>query len=87
MNNKSNKRIGAETPVEDTLENLQKRLTEAEKGATLLNKHLKKYGYKAQGSVKEKELAQKESDVSKAARTGLLTLFVNIILFLKHNSE
>ncbi|XP_065060919.1 coiled-coil domain-containing protein 150-like isoform X1 [Rhopilema esculentum] len=70
MNNKSNKRIGAETPVEDTLENLQKRLTEAEKGATLLNKHLKKYGYKAQGSVKEKELAQKESDVAKAAKTG-----------------
>ena len=51
------KRLAAGTPVEETLNVLQKRLVQAEKGASKLSKHLSKYGFKSS-----------ESDENDAAR-------------------
>ena len=44
------KRLAAGTPVEETLDVLQRRLNEAEKGASKLTKHLHKYGSKTKTS-------------------------------------
>jgi len=51
------KRLAAGTPVEETLNVLQKRLVQAEEGASKLSKHLSKYGFKSS-----------ESDENEAAR-------------------
>ena len=66
------KRLAAGTPVEETLDVLQRRLVQAEKGATKLSKHLNKYGFKASANDgKPASKSGKADGMSNASKSGM----------------
>lgn len=64
------KRVAAGTPVEKTLDVLQKRLNQAEKGASKLTKHLHKYGYRS-AKNEEKEIQKAPTAIGPAGASKI----------------
>ena len=67
------RRLAAGTPVEETLDGLQRRLVQAEKGASKLSKHLQKYGFKS-STNDGKEMA-KVGKVDGSSNTSKSSMF------------
>ena len=65
------KRLAAGTPVEETLNVLQKRLVQAEEGASKLSKHLSKYGFKSSESDENEAARPVKTRLSHTSKSGI----------------